>query len=81
MRDRGYVVRDADGRPVRMLGVISDVTRQVAGGPVAPDAATRAIGRLTGVSPMTSTTLLTVILGNAEVLASDGDDERRTLAK
>lgn len=68
--DRGIISRDADGRAVRMLGSLRDVTENR----IAEDRARKtermeALGQLTGGIAHDFNNLLTVILGSTQMLA------------
>ena len=82
--DRAFVTRDAEGKAVRMLGSLSDVTRQRETESRLQQAQKLdAVGQLTGGVAHDFNNLLTVILGNAELLSESlGDREQlRSLAE
>ncbi len=66
---RGRVLRDSAGRPVRMIGVHSDVTeRRNTDAQLRQALRMEAIGQLTGGVAHDFNNLLTIVLGNAELL-------------
>ncbi|MEQ8661058.1 MAG: PAS domain S-box protein, partial [Gammaproteobacteria bacterium] len=77
---RGYLIRDDEGRPLRMVGGINDVTEQTRL-EERLQAAERmeAVGRLTGGVAHDFNNLLTVILANARLLARRAEDRARVL--
>ncbi|HTL15102.1 MAG TPA: PAS domain S-box protein [Thermomonas sp.] len=74
--DRGFVVRDGDGRALRMVGGMNDVTEvRALEAQLRASQRLEAVGQLTGGIAHDFNNLLTVVLGNAELL-----DERLPLA-
>ncbi|MGK2852436.1 MAG: PAS domain-containing protein [Candidatus Limnocylindrales bacterium] len=81
--DTGYVIRDADGRSVRMIGGMSDITeRHRLEAELQQAQRLEAIGQLVGGVAHDFNNLLTVIIGNSELLAMDlaGEPDRQSLA-
>jgi len=81
--DRGRIIRDPEGRAVRMVGSLNDVT-EIRRLEKRLQQAQRleAVGQLTGGIAHDFNNLLTVILGNAELLReSSEDEESRSLAE
>ncbi|MEX2501066.1 MAG: PAS domain S-box protein [Trueperaceae bacterium] len=67
--DRGYVIRDEAGRPLRMAGAMDDVTeRRALQRQVEASQRLDAVGQLTGGIAHDFNNLLTVVIGNAELL-------------
>jgi PAS domain S-box-containing protein len=83
--DRAVVMRDADGRPVDIVGSFVDVTERRRAEQEALQARTmEALGRLAGAVAHDFNNLLTVILGHAYFLASeakpDGEESESVAA-
>tara|TARA_R100001143_G_scaffold15117_2_gene17134 strand:- start:285 stop:1655 length:1371 start_codon:yes stop_codon:yes gene_type:complete len=69
VQDRGHLVRDQNGTPVRMVGGISDVSsRKLLEERLHNAQRLEAVGQLTGGIAHDFNNLLTVVLGNAECL-------------
>lgn len=73
--DRGFAIRGADGRALRMIGCVSDVTeRRELDARLRESQKLEAVGQLTGGVAHDFNNLLTVMLGSAELLAHHLED-------
>ena len=75
--DRGLVLRDAEGQPIRMIGSTADVTElRNLEKKLLHAQKLEAVGQLTGGIAHDFNNLLTIIVGNVESLASIGSDPK-----
>src|SRR5690606_15904397 len=83
IEDKGVAIRDSEGKAIRMVGGLSDVSERAAlEDRLRVAERLKAIGQLTGGLAHDFNNLLTVVLGNAETLAEllEDDPKKRELA-
>ncbi|WP_296762313.1 PAS domain S-box protein [Sediminimonas sp.] len=74
--DKGFIVRDDDGAPRRMVGAMSDLTDlRALDAQLHQSQKLETVGQLTGGIAHDFNNLLTVILGNCDILLDDIDDD------
>ncbi|MDR0810248.1 MAG: PAS domain-containing protein, partial [Gemmobacter sp.] len=83
IRDRALALRDEDGRALRIIGALEDITAETETAmKLSQSQRLEALGKLTGGVAHDFNNLLSVVLGNAELLAeTDATPERRAMAE
>jgi signal transduction histidine kinase/CheY-like chemotaxis protein len=75
VEDKGHVIADDQGRAVRMVGGLTDVTQRVSlEAQLARSQRLESVGQLTGGVAHDFNNLLTVVLGNAQVLVEQAGE-------